>query len=68
MFSPAYYHTGGTSGHAVKCHIILAVLCLSFLQTSLLFLSIHKTFVEIITCSGLFQLGISISAYVFGKV
>ena len=38
-----------------------------FLQTSLLFISIYKTYVEIITTSWVFQLGIISSAYVLGN-
>jgi hypothetical protein len=35
IFSPAYYYEVGTSGNALKCHIISAGLCLNYLQTSL---------------------------------
>ena len=43
IFSPAYYYAVGTGGHAVKCHIISAVLWINFLQTSLLFISTYQT-------------------------
>ena len=48
--------------------ILFRLFCVfNFLQTSLLFLSIYKTFIEIIILSGVFQLGISIWAYMLGK-
>ena len=47
IFSPSYYFTTGTSGNAVKFHIIWAVLWLNYLQTSV-FISIYHTAVEII--------------------
>jgi len=43
IFSPAYYYAVGTGGHAVKCHIISAVLWINFLHTSLLFISTYQT-------------------------
>jgi len=42
IFSPAYYFTVGTSGNAVKCYIISAVLWLDYLQSSV-FISINQT-------------------------
>jgi hypothetical protein len=43
LFSPAYYYTVGTSGNAVQCHTISAVLWFDYLQTSLN-ISIHLHF------------------------
>jgi hypothetical protein len=48
VFSPAYYYKFGTSGNALKCHIISAGLWLHYLQTSL-FISIYLTAVGIIS-------------------
>jgi hypothetical protein len=48
IFIVAYYHEVGTSGNALKCHIISAVLWLYYLQTSL-FISVYQTAVEIIS-------------------
>jgi hypothetical protein len=42
----AYYYKVGTSGNALKCHIISAVLWLHYLQTSL-FISTYQTQLEL---------------------
>jgi hypothetical protein len=47
IFSPAYYYEDGTSGNALKCHIISTGLWLNYLQTSL-FISIYQIAVGII--------------------
>jgi len=48
IFSPAYYYEVGTSGNALKCHIISAGVWLYYLQISL-FISIYKTAFGIIS-------------------
>jgi len=47
IFSPAYYYEVGTSGNALKCHIISAGLSLINLEISL-FISIYQTAVGIV--------------------
>jgi hypothetical protein len=65
IFSAAYYFTVGTSGKAVKCHTISAVLWLEYLQTSPYFYTSNSD--EIRTPMWSLQRGISISAYVLRK-
>jgi hypothetical protein len=60
IFSLAYYFTVGTSGNAVKFHILSAVLWLDYLQSSL-FISIYQTQMKLEPPSGLYQQGISVS-------
>jgi hypothetical protein len=60
IFSPAHYFTIGTSGNAVKFHILSAVLWLNYLQTSL-FISMYQTQMKLEPPSGVYQQGISIS-------
>jgi len=47
-FSQAYYYEVGTSGNALKCHIISAGLSLCYLQIGL-FISIYQTAVGIVS-------------------
>jgi len=46
IFSPAYYYKVGTSGNALKCHIISAVVWLDYSQTSL-FISVYQAQVKL---------------------
>jgi hypothetical protein len=54
IFSPAYYYIVGTSGNALKCHIISAVVWLDYSQTSV-FISIYQTQVKLEPPSGVCQ-------------
>ena len=49
IFSPAYHHAVGTSGHAVKCHIISAVCVSTSYRPVFCFFLYTKTLVEIVT-------------------
>jgi hypothetical protein len=48
IFSLAYYYEAGTSGNALKCHIISGGLWLDYLRTSL-FIPVYQTAVGILS-------------------